>query len=255
MHGPGRRVPLDFGAELWNSDLSLFESVPGIAAVLERSHPAPGDDRIWYEATRSLLADVVDAAGGAELALGRLHASMDLAQERYDPSLVEHVDESVEVGLSDPSTEDAWYAMAELWMWARTLDDRLKRKAVTTGQKKPQGLIPALADGPRREAVVRARSKMLMSPVGEAQHLANLHLHMQPVPAGTKSARVRAGKVILPFPDKVTSTVSHRSELTYKDRRDGVTFADDLSSAMELFMDAMLTAFETHLPERFRSPP
>jgi len=92
-----------------------------------------------------------------------------------------------------------------------------------------------------------------MSAFGEARHLAGLNLHMQSMQAGSKIARVRGGGIVLSFPDRVTAHVRHRSELTYRDGRDGAAYGDELFAAVERFMDEMLVAFETHLPERFRS--
>jgi hypothetical protein len=45
--------------------------------------------------------------------------------------------------------------------------------------------------------------------------------------------------------------VSHRWQLTHNDRRDAVSFADNLMAAVECFMDELIGAFEQHFPERF----
>jgi hypothetical protein len=41
--------------------------------------------------------------------------------------------------------------------------------------------------------------------------------------------------------------------LAYDHGRDAAAFADGLMAAVERFMDEMLTAFETHLAERFEA--
>jgi hypothetical protein len=61
------------------------------------------------------------------------------------------------------------------------------------------------------------------------------------------------GRIVLPFPDRVSAPVGHRWELTYRDNRDAVSFADDLMAAVERFMDELISAFEQHLPDRFKS--
>jgi hypothetical protein len=76
---------------------------------------------------------------------------------------------------------------------------------------------------------------------------------MQPIQAGSKSGRVRSSRVVLRFPDRVTAPVTHRWQLTFKDDRDAVSFADSLMEAVERFMDELLSAFEERLPERFKS--
>ena len=71
--------------------------------------------------------------------------------------------------------------------------------------------------------------------------------------AGSRTAEVRGGEVVLAFPDNVRHPVSHRWELTYRDDRDGVSFAEEVFASIERFMDEMLSAFEMYLPERFKS--
>jgi hypothetical protein len=184
----------------------------------------------------------------------RLHQSVDLAQATYTRWADQEGESSDIDGFAGyPSLEDAWYALEELLIWARTLDDRLRREAADKRRYRDQGLIPALADGPRRDAVIEARTRLLSGGVDEAGHLAGLSLHMQSSQAGTKGGAVRSGKIILPFPDRVTSRVSHRWQLTYNEGRDAISFADGLMASVEQFMDEMLTAFETHLPERFKT--
>ncbi len=155
--------------------------------------------------------------------------------------------------MMHPTTEDAWYALEELLVWARTLDDRLRRSPLDGRRYPDQGLIPALADGLRREAVIAARTRLLVAGVKEARYLSGLNLHMQSIQAGSKGGRVRSGRVLLPFPDRVDKPVRHRWELTFNDGRDALSFADGIMAAVELFMDEMLGAFEQHVPERFRS--
>src|SRR5215211_3304438 len=241
--GADQRVSLDWGVELWKWDTSRYESTDGIVAALSRSGRPLDEDFILYNATASLLDDVVDAAGGVERSHARLHRELALVQETYVRwcSTLGELPEGG--GMSDSSVEDAWYTVEELLVWARTLDDRLRRPA----KNKPypdQGLIPALADGPRRDAVIRARDRLLSTGVREARYLSGLNLHMQSIQAGSKAGKVRSGHIVLPFPDRVSAPVSHRWQLTYNDDRDAMSFADGLMAAVERFMDEMISAFE-----------
>lgn len=156
------------------------------------------------------------------------------------------------MGFQNPALEDAWYSVEELIVWARVLDDRLKRPAVDRKRYPSQGLLPALADGPRRDAVVRARSTLLAAGVAEARYLVGLNLHMQSMQAGSKGGRVRDGVVVLPFPDPVTEPLSHRWQLRHEQGRDAVSFADRLFAGVQEFMDDLLGAFEQFTPERFK---
>jgi hypothetical protein len=76
---------------------------------------------------------------------------------------------------------------------------------------------------------------------------------MQPIQAGSKIGKVRSGYVVLPFPDRVTTSVTHRWQVTFGDNRDAVSIANNLMGVVERFMEELLGAFEEHLPERFKS--
>src|SRR6266511_6060624 len=125
--GAGRTVSLDWGAELWKQDVSLYESADDIAAALRRAGRPVDDDSIVADATHSLLPDVVDAAGGLEHSHARLQQAMVLVQETFLRWSSETGRVEDGVSIVDPSMEDAWYTVEELLVWARTLDDRLRR--------------------------------------------------------------------------------------------------------------------------------
>jgi hypothetical protein len=247
-------APLDWGTELWNWNVSAYDSAPAIADALQRAGRAHDDNDVLYYATRTQLMDVVDAAGGVERAHTRFQRSMVHAQQVYEqwskqPGRVP----ALNTGLSDASVEDAWYSVDELIIWTRILLDRLRRGSVKQ-RGDDQGLIPAMARGPRPDAVIRARSRLLSSRAGETRYLAGLNLHMQPLRPGSRSARVFDGKVALPFPDPVSRVIDHQVQLTYDDGRDAATFADEVLDAVARFMNEIIAAFEQYIPARFKRP-
>lgn len=246
---PNSTVGLTWGQELWKWNANLYEGAAGIAAALKARGRPYDDDDVLYYATRNVLEDVIDAAGGVELAHKRLHESIGSAQAIYNSwphsgSAAQHE------GLSLEETEDAWYSLEEMIIWARMLDDRLRRR----GPKgmPDQGLIPALADGPRRDAVIAARSRYLTSIAGEVRYLADLNLHSQPLLAGTKSAHIVGGQIKLDFPDPVTTAIHDRAQLTFDNGRDGTQFADDLMTAVVQLVESILTGFEGNVPARLQ---
>jgi hypothetical protein len=208
MFGKNHTAPLDWGQELWKWDVSLYGSAPAVVASIARSGRPVDDDAVLFEATRSLLFDVVDAAGGVEYAHECLHQAMALAVETYVQWSSDRGEMVDGTGMSHPSLEAAWYSLEEMLTWARTLDDRLKRDPVG-GERYNQGLIPALAEGPRREEIVDARARLRSPYLNEARYLSSLSLHMQSSQAGSKGGRVRGGQLILQFPDPVTNRIDH----------------------------------------------
>jgi len=249
-----RSVSLDWGAELWKWDTTLYDSVPAITEVLRRNGRDFDDDSVLADVTSTLIFDVVDAAGGVEGAFVRLEASLAEAQAILG-RLSSTNRETDGAHLGGASVEDAWYALEEMLTWARTLDDRLQRESLKKREGyRNQGLVPALAEGQLRGAAVNARARLRQSAFGEARFLAGLNLHMQSSQSGTKLGLVREGRVVLRFPDRVTQAVSHRFQLTYRDGRDGEAFARTLMAAVERFMEDLIQALTMYGPERFKQP-
>jgi hypothetical protein len=193
--GLDRFVPLDWGSELWNWDVSAFESADGIRLAKTRSGRAFDDDDVLAEATFTLLRDVVDAAGGLEAAYKRFGVAVASAQERLDKLVAKtgfsKSSPEPELGwnFSDTTLEDAWYALEEMIIWARTFDDRLRHPAHDRRRYPDQGLIPALAAGPRRDAIITARSRLVGAYLNEVRYLAQLNLHMQSTKRAGPSTR------------------------------------------------------------------
>jgi hypothetical protein len=259
MSSPDRPVPLDFGAELWKWDVSLYECANFIKDRRAQANLPTDPDSILTDVTMTLVRDVVDAAGGLErscLMFGKAVTTLDEAYKLALPRLgSEWVDTEPVQGkfFADRAAEDAWYALEEAIVWARTISERLRRGSIDSKVFPDQGLIPALADGPRREQIMQARSKLLSSGFNEARHLAGLSLHMQSMKGGTAAAKVVKDILTLPFPDPVLKKPSHRWQLTYHQSRDARVVLPNLMRAAEEFMDEMIDALEQNLPARFRS--
>jgi hypothetical protein len=85
---------------------------------------------------------------------------------------------------------------------------------------------------------------------------ANFTLHSALVRNPNSGARLdEAGHVTLPIPDKQTGPISHWKALTWDEHRDGVVFAEELWTSIEVFMEGLIQAFEKAVPKRFRRKP
>jgi hypothetical protein len=239
-------VPLGSPLEFWNDDLTRYESAEAVRAA-EARRGWPADDAIvLHDITSTLISDVINAAGGIEGAVIRIHEAVDRLSAFAKP-LMAAGQLSEGDTLVHPYAEEAWYALEEMTIWCRTLCERLKRERRGGPD---QGLIPAMAEGPARNAVLAARDKHLR-PVMDLRHFANLNLHYQPTVEGSKRAKIVDGVVVVPFPDRVDDPIAHSWELSYSRYRDALTVADEVMTALDWFMDAMLDAFENNIPARF----
>jgi hypothetical protein len=146
--GSGRLARLDWGTELWVWDVSAYESADGIRLAKMRQGRTFNDGDVLFEATFTLLKDVVDATGGLEAAHKRFIQAIAAAQDRLDRFIDDTgytksgPDPEFGWNFSDVTLEDAWYALEEMIIWARTMDDRLKREARDKKRHPDQGLNP-----------------------------------------------------------------------------------------------------------------
>jgi hypothetical protein len=249
---PEHGIALDFGMELWKQDVSRYECADNLRSILKQAGVNSDDDAVLYDATASLLWDTINAAGGIEYAYLRFNNSLDELRQVCTEIVTERKRSLEGSGIVHPSVDATWYALEELLIWSRVLEDRLRRDAVTKGCRTDQGLIPALSHGARKDAIVRARDRLLQGGLSEARNLSCLGLHMQSMQPGSGQAKIRGGQIFLPFPDPVNVRIAHRWQLTYNNGRDAATFADTLWNSVQTFMDDMIKAFEDNVPDRFR---
>jgi hypothetical protein len=140
---------------LW-ADVSPHPAVArlqALAGTRGRSLDAAG---IVFSVTRSLLLDVIHAAGGIEYTVEKLLAALDVVQQWSDenpwvgPAPLEY-------GVA-PERWDVSFEVSNLVVWARTLVERLEAKV--PGSEVRIGLLPALADGDLKNQMQRFRDEL-----------------------------------------------------------------------------------------------
>jgi hypothetical protein len=103
------------------------------------------DDRdVAYYTSRSLLWDVVHAAGAIEYTAGRIEAASDAVQAYANERALTAESEHTPHGLRTLQVDDAYIEYANLLNWLRTLLDRMRSQDPYSKAK--LGLIPALSD-------------------------------------------------------------------------------------------------------------
>lgn len=184
MSPGGANAPLDYGRELWVWDVTRYESVSGIRVARVRAGLPTDDDAVVADATRDLVIDLVDAAGGVKRAHGSLRRSAYEAQVGYECYVAGNPAAAGDGAYNDlDHVENTWYFLEGMLVWVRILGDRLRRDAATAGCKIDQGLIPALAGGARKQAICAARDRILGVGGDEARCLATLNLTCSPIVA------------------------------------------------------------------------
>jgi hypothetical protein len=241
---------LGIGSELW-ADVSAHPAAARLEA-LERAHGrSPDASSIAFSITRSLLLDVIHAAGGIEYTVEKLLIALDVVQQWADDH-VSQPRQSLEYG-SWVSAErwDVSFEVSNLVVWARTLVERLEAKA--PGSDVRIGLLPALTDGDLKDQVKGFRDELIRWVEAEGW-LAGYALHIGRLHGGTPSLRLESdGRVRFLLPDRPGSRVWSWEEFTYQQDRDARTVAVALLTRVERFMEDLLTIFEHHVPQRFRT--
>lgn len=205
--------------------------------------------------TRSLLSEVLYAAGAVERELGQLRKALaDMEQfageapARPAPAAVEQP--IVGAYGAAPPVRAASYSFIDLLSWARATVERTDRR-YKSGSTERAGLLPALADGQLRDSVAAAL-RHLMAALRDSRFLANYALHTGAVPGdGARTAEILPDEhAVARVPDPLGDPVLTWETLEFTQDRDMLTYATELMTAIETFVDSVLDAFAANRPAR-----
>ncbi len=211
--------------------------------------------------TRGLLSEVLYAAGGVERELGQLRKALADVQHFGSEGTARPAPPAVErpiVGSygAPPSVREASYSFVNLLSWARATVERTDRRYRSSSQERA-GLLSALAEGQLRDSV-EAALRHLMAALQESRFLASYALHAGAVPGdGTRSAEILPdGHILGQVPDPRADPVLTWETFKFTQDRDMLTYATELMTAIEIFVDSVLDAFAANRPARAgRLPP
>jgi hypothetical protein len=223
---------------------------------------------------RTLLADVVHAAGGVEYHSARVLTALDRSQRNYDDGVADNPPRADPNHECFPIEESLAWDYANLVIWLRTVEERVDRLSLRfdpapklsrfekglvwllrhrqpdlVWRRRPArtrvGLLPAVG-----EAQLRAEIEQLLGSfkdrVGDERTLANYGPHAAQLPdPGTPNAALRPdGTLVVPIPDPPAEPIYVFDQFTFDQRRDLATFAIAAVNATDEFMTAILDAFE-----------
>ncbi len=253
IHAPSTAgAALGFGSEYWFADAKRYEGWEQLRDRLAQVDHKPTNRTLTYHLTAYLLEDVVVAAGGVERAFANLltiHRDLCAYAAKY--SIRATHGESY--GLGHQSAIEALYAFADLLVWSRAVLERLDRAPGDRKHGLRQGLIPAIKPKRLQKRCAALVERLRRGSLGQSRLLTNFMLHSALIRHPFSGVQVDAsGLVSLPIPDIPTGTVSHWYLLTWKDKRDGFAFAEQLWQELQSCIDDLLAAFEDAVPERLR---
>lgn len=201
------------------------------------------DEEVAYYLNRSLIQDVLHAAGAAEYTANKVYVAAAAVENYVENELRVAWPDRDLVGsvLAHPLVDYAYIEWNSLLEKLRTLMDRVRSEEPRAGK---HGLNLALKpdQDPRRR--IETAFDRLTKALDDDRSLTIYSLHLHALPNVTATARIEKGCVVLPIPDVPTGQVYIFDKLTWNDGRDVPTFTRDGMAAIETFIGEMLAAFE-----------
>jgi hypothetical protein len=241
-------LPLGIAGELWSEQLNH----PACAWLDARESPV--EPEAEFQLTRTLLQDVLHAAGGVEHEVVRVLDAIDATQRWFDEAVASDPGWRPEMAarMYVPLESSLAWDYANLLTWLRTVEERIERRGRRRASLK-LGLLPALADATVRDDVARLL-RAFKQAVGGERELTNYALHASQIPSpGTPSGRLTEdGLLFFPIPDPSNEPIYIFNQFTYAEGRDLRSFATVVLEATETLVEGILTSFE-HANSRLRA--
>jgi hypothetical protein len=245
------KLPLGYAEELWDPDWTNYEGWERLQDRLQELDRDPDGPALGSLLNRSLLVDVIAAAGGMEHSIENLRTAVAGVRNWLESNNIAAAESAIWIG--NPSAVDAWYSLANLLSWARHLDERLDRQAMRPKRFRRQGLLPAIQPEVLRLRVGELVAGLRNGPLGAVRNLANFEFHVSLIQSPWSGVVLTADQEItMPIPDATNEPVLNWYLLKWSGAQDGLALAEQMWSSVESFMDALLAAFEDATPDRLR---
>ncbi len=247
---PQSGVELGAELELWNLDVSHYETAEPLRERLRALGRSCEDRDLYHYLTRNQLTDVVIAAGGVEYSVERVRGLATNLLEQvslWDVTIpAEH-----DVGIQTLDAVKLALTVSEVLFWVRSLVDRVQRRGDRRRGFGEQGLLPALAPGDLKSKVAQIFQTLCAGEVGEARWLRNLTAHSSTITQPFGGLSLSADhRLLMPFPDRVNGHLAEPVLFTWEEGRDGFDFIENVWTSVQIFVDALLGEFESGVPER-----
>jgi hypothetical protein len=212
----------------------------------------PGQD-VQHYVTRSLLSEVVYAAGGVERELLQLRKTLANVRQLADEAAPPHPQPAQGQPVSRPyvaarPVREASYCFVNLLSWARSTVERTDRP-YKPGSSQRTGLLPALPPGQLHDSVAAALQH-LRTALRDSRDLASYAFHIGAVPAegAPRTEILPDGRNLARLADPLADPALAGEAFEFTEDRDMLAYATELMAAIEVFVNRVLDAFAASRP-------
>jgi hypothetical protein len=208
---------------------------------------------VQHYVTRSLLSEVIYAAGGVEREFLQLRKALADVQQLADEAVPPPPQSAQGQPISRPyvgarPVREASYCFVNLLSWARSTVERTDRP-YKPGSSQRAGLLPALPPGQLHDSVAAALQH-LRTALRDSRSLASYAFHTGAVPAegAPRTEILPDGRNLTRLADPLADPALAGEAFEFSEDRDMLAYATELMAAIEVFVNRVLDAFAASRP-------
>jgi hypothetical protein len=208
---------------------------------------------VQHYVTRSLLSEVIYAAGGVEREFLQLRKALADVRQLADEAAPPHPQPAQGQPVSGPyvaarPVREASYCFVNLLSWARSTVERTDRP-YKPGSPQRAGLLPALPPGQLHDSVAAALQH-LRTALRDSRSLASYAFHTGAVPAegAPRTEILPDGRNLTRLADPLADPALAGEAFEFTEDRDMLAYATELMAAIEVFVNRVLDAFAASRP-------
>jgi hypothetical protein len=208
---------------------------------------------VQHYVTRSLLSEVIYAAGGVEREFLQLRKALADVRQLADEAAPPHPQPAQGQPVSGPyvaarPVREASYCFVNLLSWARSTVERTDRP-YKPGSSQRAGLLPALPPGQLHDSVAAALQH-LRTALRDSRSLASYAFHTGAVPAegAPRTEILPDGRNLTRLADPLADPALAGEAFEFSEDRDMLAYATELMAAIEVFVNRVLDAFAASRP-------
>ena len=237
----------------WDDNWAELSRTPQYESWRRLAEARGAGQDVQHYVTRSLLAEVIYAAGGVERELLSLRKALADVQQLADEAAPPLPQPAQGRPVSRPyvaarPVREASYCFVNLLSWARSTVERTDRP-YKPGSPQRAGLLPALPPGLLHDSV-EAALQHLRTALRDSRSLASYAFHTGAVPAegAPRTEILPDERNLARLPDPLADPALAGDAFEFTEDRDMLAYATELMAAIEVFVNRVLNAFAASRP-------